>query len=196
MKSITMSNNLLDELAYKYGSDKTPLIKHHYTQWYYPHFKDKRESIKKVLEIGVGDAVEMAWTGVPNYQTGASLRMWRDFFPNAKVYGADIKDLSVDSERIQVFQCNQASQGDLEYLISQTGCDLDLIIDDASHIPEHQVFTCKRLMPMMVVATTYVIEDVGHREIISQLSEYEVEEVKFYPRSNRDDRLLIVRHRG
>ena len=35
------------------------------------------------------------------YRDGASLLMWRDYFPNAQVYGADILDIKVEGERIQ-----------------------------------------------------------------------------------------------
>jgi len=184
---------LLDDLALKYGSDKTPTIKHHYTQWYYPYFENKRNDIKKLLEIGIGDAIEMAWTGVPNYQTGASLRMWRDFFPNATVYGADIKDLTV--EGIKTFQCDQSNVEGLKAIIAEIGGDLDVVIDDGSHRADHQVITCLTLMPLLQHSVTYVIEDVGHPEIKSQLEAYNVEEIRFRPRTNRDDRLLIVKHR-
>lgn len=40
----------LCELAYKYGTDKCPQIKHFYTPYYYKLFKDRRLSVKKVLE--------------------------------------------------------------------------------------------------------------------------------------------------
>lgn len=194
--SVTTLGNPLDALALQYGSDKTPLIKHHYTQFYWPFFEQRRETVRKLLEIGVGDAKEMAWTKVPNYQTGASLRMWRDYFPNALIYGADIKPLVLHEERIAVYRCDQSHGADLLWLLSRTGADMDVVIDDGSHLPDHQVFTCKTLMPHLPQDVTYIIEDVGHPEIKAALSEYDVEEVNFKPRCSRDDRLLIVRQRG
>jgi hypothetical protein len=80
------SNNSdpLSQLALKYLSDKCPEIKHPFTPYYFELLKDKRKSFKKVLEIGIGYR-EMAlhWR---YYRTGASLLMWRDFFPYAEAW--------------------------------------------------------------------------------------------------------------
>ena len=75
------------KLAYKYGTDKCPKLNHVYTPFYYKLFNKKRKAIKKVFEMGIGGSRVMKY--IPQYQTGASLRMWRDFFPNAHIYGAD-----------------------------------------------------------------------------------------------------------
>ncbi len=69
----------LCELAEKYGCDKCPQVGHPYTPHYYELLKYK--DIKKVLELGIGSRETMQWTP-DNYQKGASLKMWRDFFPD------------------------------------------------------------------------------------------------------------------
>lgn len=155
--------NELDELAIKYGTDKAPQIRHTYTPFYYDLLKERRLNIKKVLEIGAGE--------------GASLRMWRDFFPNAQIYSADNVDSRIFKEdRIEVFKCDQSSEQDLRDLIAKTGSDIDLVVDDGSHIPEHQVFTCLTLMPLLQKKVIYVIEDVTEPEIIKeQLSKYDLQ---------------------
>jgi hypothetical protein len=78
-----MNLDPLSELAFKYLSDKCPQIKHSYTPFYYDLLKDKRNSIKKVLEIGIGSVEES--TKWRPYRAGSSLIMWRDFFPNAQI---------------------------------------------------------------------------------------------------------------
>lgn len=191
-----MISNELDDLALRYGSDKTPFIKHFYTEYYYELFAPIREKVKRVLEIGVGDSAEMSWTGVPNYQTGASLRMWRDFFPHAQVYGADIKPLTVDEPRISVMQCDQANADDLKRLLKRTGKSLDIVIDDGSHLPEHQLFTCRTLMPMLKRGVLYLIEDCAHPEIIDSLPEYRCHAVRHSKMRFKDDRVILVQHRG
>ncbi len=183
----------LCELAYRYGSDKCPQIKHHYTLFYYALFKDRREQIKKVLEIGVGNMDDMRWTGRP-YQIGASLFMWRDFFPNAQVFGADIRPECIfEDGRVKTFACDQSRPEELQWLLAQTGEDLDVVIDDGSHQPADQVLTCKVLMPMLRQDVIYAVEDVGHSEIAAQLSEYVCEFINPWRRKNRDDRILLVR---
>ena len=189
----------LCELAFKYGSDKCPKIKHHYTPFYWEMFKlQQHHEVRKLLEIGVGDQDEMRWTGVPGYVTGASLRMWRDFFPNAQIYGADIKpELVFKEDRIETFQCDQSQEADLLRVIEQTGTDLDVVIDDGSHRREHQVFTCRTLMPLLPKNVIYIIEDVGHPgEVSAQLPEYNCQVFRPRHMATHDDRLLIVRHNG
>lgn len=171
--------NELDNLALKYGADKSPRLKHNYTPYYFDLLKDRRSTIRKVLEIGAGE--------------GASLRMWRDFFPNALVYGADNQDNRIFKEdRIEVFKCDQSSKQDLVKLIAKTGSDIDLVIDDGSHVPEHQVFSCLNLMPLLKSEVVYIIEDVADENIINELSSYKCEMTKFGKRY--DDRIIVVRN--
>src|SRR3989344_9084056 len=99
---------------------KTPLYKH--SPYYYDLLKNMQHSVKKVLEIGIG--------------TGASLRMLRGFFPNAKIYGADYQpDLLINEDRIESILCDQRRGDHLVRLIKTIGTDIDLVIEDGSHRP-------------------------------------------------------------
>ena len=172
----------LCELALKYGTDKCPRIKHHYTPVYYEMFGNRREEIRKIVEIGVG--------------TGASLRTWRDFFPNAMVYGADIvPELLFSEERIETLLCNQRTREDLERLVRITGSDVDLFIDDGSHNPDDQLFTCQTIMPLLDERAVYVIEDAWRVGIVEGLGEYDWEKIGFAKRASNDDRLIVVRRK-
>ena len=182
---ISNGMDLLTEIAIKYGSDRQPLSKHSYTPYYFELFKDRIGEIEKILEIGVGS-------------DGAGLRMWRDFFPNANIYGAEIDQNRIFTDgRIQVFYCDQASQNDLMALLDKTGHDLDFVVEDASHKPEDQVFTCLTLMPYLKSDVVYIIEDVADASIVEKLSPYyDVEVPQLIPKKKRyDDRLVVVRHR-
>ena len=140
------SNNQITELCklgYKYGTDKCPQIKHSYTPFYYKLLKDKRQSVRKVLEIGIGKTrrnlhrpEKIYENGVKRFlHRGASLRMWRDFFPNAQIYGADITpETMFAEERIKTYLCDERKKEDLVRLIHQTGSDIDVVVDDASQI--------------------------------------------------------------
>jgi len=175
--------NILEKLGLKYGTDKG--TKHHYLKVYYDLFKDKRESVKKVLEIGAGE--------------GAGLRMFRDFFPNATIYGAEIdkkRVYNINNDeprdfRIEVFECDQSSEYDLINLISKIGGDIDLVIDDGSHKPEDQVLTCMTLMKRLHYGAIYIIEDVVKPEIAKWLYKFYPEVIKV---GNRyDDRLIVMK---
>lgn len=159
MQDTKQQNNLtqLCQLAIKYGNDRHPLSnKHSYTPVYFNLFKDKRESVKKVLEIGVGE--------------GAGLKMWRDFFPNATIYGADIEESRIfTDERIKVFKCDQSNGNDLLELLKNIGTDLDIVIDDGSHKTHDQVFTYLTIAPQLKDDAVYIIEDISEPEITRKI---------------------------
>src|SRR3990167_1365518 len=147
--------NLLEELGKKYGTDK--IGKHHYLPVYYDFFKNKskRRKVKKVLEIGVGE--------------GAGLRMFRDFFTNATIYGAEIDEKRIFKEdRIEVFKCDQSKSEDLINLIHQIGADLDLVIDDGSHREQDQIFSLLKIFPALKLGAIYIIEDVAKEDIFKR----------------------------
>jgi len=171
----------LSKLAYKYGSDKCPQLKHTYTPFYYELVKDKRKLIKKILEIGVGCYGTMFHVGEifdrgtkRYYQKGASLRMWRDFFPNAQVFGADIEPEAMFSdERITTFLCDTRYKASIEDLIGKTGTDIDLFIDDGSHDWRDQVFLANVALPLLKKDVIYTIEDVHLTQlVVDGLSRY------------------------
>jgi len=144
----------LCRLAAKYGTDK-----YVYTRAYHKELKDKRKSFKKVLELGIGTQGTMKH--VKNYKTGASLYMWRDYFPKAQIYGADILPETIfTADRIQTFLCDERNGQDLIQLIEKTGHDIDLFIDDAYHDIRNQINTFKTVMPLLKKDVIYIMEDV------------------------------------
>ena len=166
----------LSKLGIKYGTDK--IGKHNYLPVYYDLFKDRMNEVKKVLEIGVGE--------------GKGVRMFRDFFPNAMIYGAEIEENRIFKEdRIEVIKCNQKSQHDLINLLNTTDSDIDLVIDDGSHNPKDQVFTFLQLFPSLNSGVIYIIEDVADPTIIEKFSRYNPELIKVGDRY--DDQLIICR---
>ena len=120
--------------------------------------------------------------------------MWRDFFPNAQIYGMDIvEEAMFFGDRIQTFLGNQGLQEDLDRMLEKTGKDIDIVIDDGSHYYRHQVFTCKYLMSVLKEDVLYIIEDVGSNRTIETLAKsFNCSMITFAGRSEREDRLLIV----
>lgn len=190
--------NELAELAYKYGSDKCPEIRHSYTDFYHEMFADKRASIKKVLEIGVGSNELMSHS--PHYTNGASLYMWRDYFPNSQIYGIDIAEgLVFGDDRIQTLYCDQADPVQLKKLIEKIGNDIDIVIDDGSHRNQHQIISCQTLMPLLKRDIIYVIEDVtgaGAAAVIGSLPDYDCRVIKRSRKLSFDDRLIVISNKN
>jgi hypothetical protein len=194
----------LCKLAYKYGTDKCLQIKHSYTPFYYQLLSNKRKSIKKVLELGIGKTrknthqpeVIYEHGVVPYLMRGASLYMWRDFFPNAQIYGADDSPETLfEDTRIQTFFCDETIKEDILKLIKKTGPDIDLFIDDGNHNRRRQIFLCKTSMPLLKKDVIYIIEDVRYPdEIVSALSEYDCQ-ISQFPARFIDDRVIVVRNK-
>lgn len=170
-------------LAAKYGSDKCPQIKHNYTPFYYELLKDKREIVKKVLEMGVGychggRAVgRQAWDRhiKRRYYRGASLLMWRDFFPKAMIYGGDRDQRAIfEDERIRTFLCDETKIDDLRRVVSNTGSDIDFFVDDASHLPDDQAKLAQDILPMLKKDVIYIIEDIDSPMVVTNyLQDYD-----------------------
>jgi hypothetical protein len=150
MLSLVPHKHNLTLLSIKYGGDKL-------AQGYIPHYQAIFGPIRKrpmtVLEIGVGGFSDPA-------SGGESLRMWRDFFPNSRIYGIDIVDKSaLDGGRIKTFRGDQSSPEFLNGLIAQIGRP-HIIIDDGSHQPAHVRASFTILFPHLASDGIYVAEDL------------------------------------
>lgn len=184
---------LLCELAEKYGSDKCPQICHTYTPFYYELLKDKRQSFKKVLELGIGSK-RMMPTAVEHYQVGASLRMWRDFFPNAQIYGVDkSRSCIFQDDRIETFLMDTKNKHEMERLIFKIGSDIDLVIDDGSHRTGAQLKVAKKLLSLLDKKVIYIVEDVINPNIFRHKLPYECEVHKFTHERTIQNNLVIVK---
>ena len=137
----------LCRLALTHGTDKMPRWGHAYTPYYHSLFADRRYLVRKVLEIGI--------------DVGASLRMWRDYFPRADIYALDCDhEKLIQESRIRSRLCDQGNAFHLQEAIQWAGRGFDLILDDGSHQLVHQVLTALLLVPLLAPGGVYVIEDV------------------------------------
>lgn len=141
----------LTKLAQVYQTDKFGL--HFYTPHYQTHFSKFRNKKIKLLEIGVGGYDDPS-------RGGNSLRMWKKFFKNGKIYSIDIFDKSeLEEDRIKIFKGSQVDLHFLEKIINHIG-EIDIIIDDGSHINEHVIQSFIYLFPKLKSGGIYVVEDV------------------------------------
>ena len=130
----------LVELARKHGTDKWGA--HRYAQHYHRHLEHLRDEPVNLLEIGVGGYSDPA-------QGGKSLRMWKEFFPQGRIFGMDIHDKSpLEEDRIRIFRGDQGDPASLRRVAEQIG-RLDIVIDDGSHLSEHVITTFETLFPLL-----------------------------------------------
>lgn len=165
MQTQTSGLTELCRLAEYYGTDKA----HFYSPFYDLLFRDRRAKVYKVLEIGIGTVHAMSH--VPGYKPGASLRMWRDYFPNAEIVGMDNDRAVMDAplgERIIAFRCDQSSEDELENILPHLalGGKFDLIVDDGSHNPTDQLRTFRILSRLLDSRGLYIIEDAENYPLL------------------------------
>jgi demethylmacrocin O-methyltransferase len=141
----------LTRLAQEFGSDKWGT--HRYTPHYERHFAHLRDRRLLLNELGIGGYARAA-------KGGASLRMWKWFFPRAEVVGVDIEDKSfVDAHRITSFRGSQTNEKLMRRIVRRFG-EPTIVIDDGSHRPAHVIRSFEILFPMLADGGLYVIEDI------------------------------------
>lgn len=189
--------NDLSILVEKYGSDK---FLSHYTDCYHAVFKNIRPNIKSVLEIGVGSLQNVPSSAMgftqnhPHYTPGGSLRAWRDYFPNANIFGVDIaEDCRITEDRIQTMIFSSTDSYQCHVNLGST--QYDIVIDDGLHVAEAQLVTLFNMFPHVKDGGFYCVEDMSgggdEREMFSfyrkQISHI-VDAHEFYYRGN----ILII----
>lgn len=121
---------------------------HNYTPAYHAMFGHRRDSVRRVLEVGVN--------------AGSSLRMWEEYFPAAQIVGLDIRrEVLFSAGRIECHYADQSSRNSLLAAVAAAGGGpFDLIIDDGSHDDAHQITTTEALLPLLAADGVLVIEDI------------------------------------
>lgn len=149
--------NELEELGVKYNTDKAGMYKrrgnfvkgHDYLKYYELFLATLKERDFTLVELGC--------------YTGASLKMWKEYFPNASIIGVDLNEklVTLEEERIS-FVCSDAVADDLpEKLLQRAGSNNFMcIIDDCSHAWGDQRRSFEMLFPMLKSGGYYIIEDL------------------------------------
>lgn len=144
----------LNDIASKYGTDKVD--QHHsykgvtYLDIYARYMSNMRLKVKTFVEIGV--------------RNGASLRMWKEYFPNATIYGIDIdpRCMASKEERIEIIIGDQNDNAFLQNLAKIFSNGIDILLDDGSHITRHQINTFNILYKLIKSSGLFIIEDLAN----------------------------------
>lgn len=168
----------------KHGSDKGRGW-HNYTTIYSVIFGKLRDQPLRIFELGLGtNNPELESTMGANGRPGASLRGWRELFPHALIYGADVdRDILYEENRINTFYCNQLDKVAIQDLWSQPILQggMDILIEDGLHTFEGNKSFLDGSLEQVRPGGFYVIEDIHQKEIARWSSELETIYTKRFP---------------
>lgn len=166
--SSNITNKKLTELMNYYGSDKGGVNKdHNFSDYYSEIFFHKKNDEIILLEVGLGSnnltiPSNMGADGSPL----ASLRAWRDYFKNGKIYGADIdKNILKNEERIKTYFVDQREQESINNLFKNINeKKFDIIIDDGLHEYSANICLLENSFKYLNSKGIYIIEDVFFKD--------------------------------
>lgn len=110
----------------------------------------RQQGATRILELGAG----------PDDNIGASLRMWKRYFPKgAEIHVADNKP-SAMKLRDEGFHPHVGDVGNVSFLNMLARQTWDFVIDDASHIWMHQILAFRVLFPALRSGGIFICEDL------------------------------------
>jgi hypothetical protein len=176
----------LQQIGERYGTDKA--IHHKYLDFYQKHLP-KRTFGGRLLEIGVMD--------------GASIQMWRDYYPKAEIVGIDI--MPKDHLQYSDVQILKIDATDIEAL-KELG-NFDIIIDDGSHYTLDQQISFYWLYYNQLNKNGYYILEDLHTSLLPRyvnsryttlemLDRLKLEVSHFRNADNKDDSMTAIIRAG
>jgi hypothetical protein len=138
----------LDELFLFFGADKASNC-HDYSKYYEMFFRPIKDEKVKLLEIGIFG--------------GASLRAWREYFPNGEISGIDLRgnyEYLIEEGCKATYIVDQSSREQVEKFNDEHNQEYSIIIDDGSHEATDQIQTFEILFKGLQPGGYYVIEDL------------------------------------
>ncbi len=148
----------LEEIVDNSRTDKNTI--HSYLPLYEKLLKNKKETAKNVLEVGIGDFNQ----GITN---GGSIKLWHDYFINATVHALDICPIGrvwdgiKNNDRIIIYSSINAYNNDFftaNFLNKNIKCDF--MLDDGPHTLDSMKQFIKLYSQIMTDDGILIIEDV------------------------------------
>lgn len=141
-----ITSNPLEEFFF-FGEHRVIYKWWHYFEIYHEYFQKYIGKPIKMLEIGVFK--------------GGSLQMWRQYFGSeAVIVGIDIDSKCRQYEEGNIHVCI-GSQDDPDFLrnVCEKYGPFDIILDDGSHMVNHQISSFEILFPLLSYRGIYLCED-------------------------------------
>jgi hypothetical protein len=168
---------------------------HSYINLYESLLHSRKETANNVLEIGLGNFQE---------KNGGSIKLWRDYFPNAKIFGLDIlsedrviDELKNDNRVVLYTSTNAYDETFVKTHLSHI--KFDFVLDDGPHTIESMIQFIKLYSQLLNDDGILIIEDVQHWDWIEILANEVPEDLKKFiytydlrANKNRYDDIVFV----
>lgn len=183
---------------------------HNYTTFYYSIFKDICNKELRIFELGLGtNNINLPSNMGRHGRPGASLYGWQEFFPNSKIFGADIdKDILFNTNKIKTFYCDQTNAEVIKQMwnIPELQENFDIIIEDGLHEFNANVCFFENSIDKLKPNGYFIIEDIHNNNNTLFMNKIKEWEAKYtdclftllkIPSSynNIDNNLLVVYRR-
>jgi predicted O-methyltransferase YrrM len=141
------------------------------TDVYEELFAPMREGTKNILEIGAYD--------------GGSLFMWKEYFPNATIYGIELEQrVIIEDPRVTQI----IASGYLPETLKLIPSELDIAIDDGPHTPTSQITFMELYLDLIKPEGLLIIEDISQEHVDTL--------IKHIPESHKNKYILHdLRHK-
>jgi hypothetical protein len=169
----------LQEIVNNSKTDKNTT--HSYLELYENLLQNKKVTAKNVLEIGIGDFGE---------KNGGSIKMWKDYFTNATIYGLDILPISrvmdelINDNRIKLFvETNAYDEDFFNSTFLNNNIKFDFMLDDGPHTLDSMIQFIRLYSKLMTDDGILIIEDLQSWEWTDILKNEVSEDLKQYVKS-------------
>jgi hypothetical protein len=167
---------ILNRLCDLHGSDKGSEVFSTDVYWWMPHtytkvyallFAARKNDNLVIFECGLGtNNLDMESNMGVNGKPGASLRVWKDYFINSNIYGADIdKRILFNEDRIVTDYMDQTNPESVKAFWDRHNIRPDIIIDDGLHEPRAGITLYENSIDRLNDGGVYIIEDVVQDEL-------------------------------
>lgn len=191
----------LCDIMANHGSDKS--TNHNYTSLYYDLFESMKNERLNIFEVGLGTKnpnILSNMAGGNDTKTGGSLRGWKEFFPNAMIYGADIDQESLfTDDRIQTYYVDQLNPDSIKSMWNKIPEDFDIIIDDGLHTSDANRTFLVNSYHKLRDGGIYIIEDITPDELYKHQSDIEIYKKLFsyvklinLPSERPDNKIILL----
>jgi len=153
---------------------------HNYTTLYYSLFNPMREKEMRVFELGLGtNNLSVPSNMGANGRPGASLYGWEEFFPNSKIFGADVDSgILFNTDNIKTFYCDQTKPEIVQKMWNEPNLEenFDIIIEDGLHTFHANVCFFENSIHKLKKNGYFIIEDIMYKEshlFVNKVREWE-----------------------